>query len=150
MERPASIWVRRDGLQRPADDLGHVGAAEYRKREKAGLDGCEIDARNGEQIVGGEDQHQHRRAAYDVDIGANGPANHARSIGEQHAEHETHCRSCRNNGNGDLDGEKKAVREGTAGNRQFMQKFLHWTAQNLGNRRSAARSEAASARQVMT
>ena len=46
----------------------------------------ELDAERGEDVEGREDQHQHRRAAHDVDIGSERPAHRAAAEGQPDAD----------------------------------------------------------------
>ena len=85
MARPASICVSRNGLQRAADDFAHMRPAENREREKPRFNRRQIDAGKGQEIEGGQDQHQHRNAPDAIDSRTDRQAQRPLAIGKANA-----------------------------------------------------------------
>ncbi len=103
-----------------------MGAAEQRQREDARLGRRELHAEDSEDVEGGKDEDQHRRAANDVDIGAQRPAQRAACEGKADADEQADQRADDDGGRRDLDRNDQPFAELPAHVPEFDEEAFHW------------------------
>ena len=142
--RADSIWATGTACSAPRRISPRCAPQKTESAKMPAWARAEPQAEDGEDVEGREDQHQHRRPAHEVDIGAQEQAQRLRGEDEADADAEADGGADRDRGGGDLERREDALGQLPARGPDLGEELRPSRPQNRGKRRSSRRRPAAS------